>query len=334
MSTDPAGAVLVGAFDGTAMTAAEIDFMSAGHMAGVTLFGRNIATPYQDTSALTRALQALRPAGEPPFVVAIDQEGGRVARIKNGFPERGPALKLADGRHDPAALAEIRDYGGEIARALLALGINVDFAPVLDVLTEPSNIAIGDRAFGTEVEPAWRRAEAFLDGMQRAGVLGSLKHFPGQGDAKVDTHAGQAVVDLPLATLEAREFVPFKKLVKKCPMVMVSHCVYPALDTVEASRSSKVMGDLLRRQMGFSGVVVSDDMIMGAMPQDDTPWRQAIVDCVAAGADMVLVCKHLDRMKAAHEALTEAAAKSPAFAARLTDAGRRVTALRHTLRSS
>ena len=331
MTIDAAGAVLVGAFDGTAMTAAERDFMHAGHMAGVTLFGRNIATPYDETAKLTRSLQDLRGGGEPPFIIAIDQEGGRVARIKNGFPERGPAMKLEAGRHDQAALAAIASYAGELGAALLALGINVDFAPVLDVLTEPTNNAIGDRAFSTEVEPAWRRAEAFLDGLQGSGVLGSLKHFPGQGDAKVDTHVGKAVVDLPLKTLQSREFVPFKKLISKCPMVMISHCIYPALDSVEASRSEKIIGGLLRQEMGFDGVVVSDDMVMGAIPSDDKPWREAIVAVVAAGADMVLVCKHLDRMKAAHEALTKEAKKSPAFAARLADAGRLVTELRQSL---
>jgi beta-N-acetylhexosaminidase len=326
-----AGAVLVCAVDGLSLTDAERTFFREVAPSGVTLFGRNIPGQYRDVAALTRELQDTRPAGAPSLVVAIDQEGGRVARIKAPELDPGPAQRLADGRHDAAGLAEVRSVAEGMGRALRAVGINVDFAPVADVLTEPTNTAIGDRVLGTEPEPATLRAGAFLDGLAAAGVAGCLKHFPGQGNAKVDTHHGGAVVDVPRELLERRELVPFQRLVARAPMVMISHCIYPALDTIEASRSERIMQGLLRATLGFRGVIVSDDMNMGAIPQDEKVWQEAIVEALVAGADMLLVCKHLERYRLAHEALTAAAARSAVCARRLEAAATSMYTLRRGL---
>lgn len=328
-----AGTVILGAVEGTALSEAEAQFVTRVALSGVTLFSRNVPKDdFRKVDGLTRALQACRGAGTPPLLVAIDQEGGRVARIRNPeFPERGPAMQLEGGRRDHTALAGIESYGRELGDALFGLGINVDFAPCTDILTEPTNDAIGDRCFGTDAEAVTLRSGAFLAGLSAAGVLGCLKHFPGQGDAKVDTHLGGAAVNLPMATLEERELVPYKALLPKAPMVMISHCIYPAIAGCEASRSPKVMKDLLRGKLGYGGVVVSDDMNMGAIPQDETTWQEAIVDAIAAGADLVLVCRHLERCVLAHEAIQRAAAKSPAFSVRLAEAADRVLRLRTRL---
>lgn len=328
---DVAGAVLLGAIEGRDLIPAERELFVNREFAGITLFTRNVPENYLLVADLVRDVAASRPVGTPPLLIAIDQEGGRVARIKAPFPDLGPAMHVAGGKDDTAALGEIRDGAKDIATRLRRLGINVDFAPVADVLTEPTNIAIGDRAWSADVGPASTRAKAFLDGLTAGGVLGCLKHFPGQGDAKVDTHAGRAVVDLPLATLKERELAPFRAMLRDVPMVMISHCIYPALDTLPASLSAKIMKGLLREEMGFDGVIVSDDMNMGALPQEEAAWREAIVEAVAAGADLVLVCRRLDRCIAAHEALTKAAAKSRPFRERLTDAATRVTKLRQRL---
>lgn len=329
---DAAGAVLVCAVEGISLTADERDFYRRVPTSGVTLFTRNIPTDdYKRTLELVQALQATRPTGAPPLVVAIDQEGGRVARIKAPELNPGPAQQLAGGRSDAEALKLIARTAEDLGRRLAALGVNVNFAPVLDVLSEATNTAIGDRVFGTEPESAAQRAGAFLDGMTAGGVLGCLKHFPGQGDAKVDTHAGRAVVDIPLELLRRRELVPFVRLLARAPMVMISHCVYPALAAQEASRSERIMQGLLRQELGFTGVVVSDDMNMGALPQDIALWQEAIVDAVAAGADMLLVCRHLERCVKAHEALVRAAERSQTFAARLEDAAKRVVGMRRRL---
>jgi beta-N-acetylhexosaminidase len=332
-----AGAVLVCGVEGTELTPQELAFYASVAPSGVTLFARNVAddpkTPgsFAPVAALCRALQTTRPRGAPPLIIAIDQEGGRVRRLKAPFPDHGPAMHLAGGRDDEAALAEVQAAAQALGARLAALGINVNFAPVLDVLTEPTNTAIGDRAFGTTATAVSRRGGAYLDGLTAAGVLGCLKHFPGQGDAKVDTHLGSARIATSRPQLDERELAPFKAHLGRAPMVMISHCIYPALADEEASRSQRVINGLLRDELGFRGVVVSDDMNMGAIPQDLGPWAEAVVGAVAAGADMILVCRHLERYQAAHATLAREAERSPAFARRLGEAAARVLALRAKL---
>jgi beta-N-acetylhexosaminidase len=331
-----AGSVLICAVEGTALTSVERAFYAATPVSGLTLFTRNIPHPdYRKLRGLVGELQSLRPAGAPPLVVAIDQEGGRVNRFKTkdwpDFPNEGPALQLAGGKTDFDALQSIRSYARTVARALAGVGINTDFAPVCDIDTEPTNTAIGDRCFAKDAEGVTLRAGAFLDGLQDEGVLGSLKHFPGQGDARVDTHYGKGVIDLPRGVLDRRELAPFRALLPRAPMVMISHCVYPALAPEEASLSPRIMNDLLRGELGFTGVVVSDDMTMGAMAQDDAAWGAALVSAVLAGADMLLVCRHIDKCRLAYEVLEREAARSPAFARRLAAAAARVVALRRRL---
>ncbi len=338
MIRDAASAVIAGAFESITLSPDEAAFFSSEAIAGVTLFRRNIPqdqTCFSATAALMKKLQALRPAGDPPMLVAIDQEGGRVARMpKAFFPDLGPAQKICRGQSEPADLAAIEAYGMEVGQALLKAGINVNFAPVLDILTEPSNVAIGDRVFGLDPESVCRRAGAFLDGMQARGVLGCLKHFPGQGDAQVDTHLGSAVIDLPYSFLDKREFVPFRGMVRRAEMVMVSHCIYPQLSPKEASRSREIINGILRQEMGFEGVVVSDDMTMGAIPQDEKAWQTAILESILAGTDLLLICRHVERCRLAVEALRTEAARNSRFKSALETAAARVVRMRNRLAQS
>lgn len=329
--TDAASAVVVAAIEGDRLTQDELAFFRDEPVAGVTLFRRNLSPHFSQIRQLTREIQETRAAGTPPMIIAIDQEGGRVARLPQPFPNLGPAQALFEGRSDPDALLKMENYGYVVGSSLLQLGVNVNFAPVVDVLTNPGNDAIGDRVFGTEPESVSLRAGAFLKGMQAAGVYGCLKHFPGQGDAAVDTHLGSARVDVPLPQLETRELVPFQKLLPQAPMVMVSHCIYPVWDHLPASLSQVVMQKLLRQDLGYKGLVVSDDMNMGAIPQDTAAWAASIVKAVEQGADLILVCRHLDRIKLALEALRAEAAESRSFQKRLQEAAERVTAFRYRL---
>ncbi|MEY4630447.1 MAG: hypothetical protein RIQ81_567 [Pseudomonadota bacterium] len=335
MNRDAASAVIAGAFESTTLSSDEAAFFSSEATAGVTLFRRNIPqdqTCYSATVAMLNKLQALRPAGDPPLLIAIDQEGGRVARMPRAFfPDLGPAQRIGQGQADPSALAVLEAYGMEVGNALRKAAINVNFAPVLDILTEPTNTAIGDRVFGTDPESVCRRAGAYLEGLQSTGVLGCLKHFPGQGDAKVDTHLGSAVIDLPRGLLDKREFIPFRGMVHRVQMVMISHCIYPQLSRKEASRSPEIIGELLRQEMGFEGVVVSDDMTMGAIPQDEKAWQQALIESILAGADLLLICRHVERCRMAISALRSEAARSPAFKVALEAAAGRVLAMRTRL---
>jgi beta-N-acetylhexosaminidase len=329
---DAASAVLVAAVEGLELTPDEDRFFREESPAGVTLFRRNIPQQlYRGVAILNQKLQETRPPGDPPLIIAVDQEGGRVARFPATFPNRGPAMRLEGGHVDDSSLKRIRAYGQEVGAALKSVGVNVNFAPVVDILSEPTNHAIGDRCFGLTAEDVTKRAEAFLAGLQSERVMGCLKHFPGQGDARVDTHVGSAAININLQTLLNRELVPFKALAQKSHMVMISHSIFPVLSDQEASRSRVIIMDWLRLRLGFRGVVVSDDMNMGALPQDIADWKIALVDAMAAGCDALLVCQGLERCMAALDALRAEARKSQVFASRLADAASRVTAMRRGL---
>ncbi|MEN9834685.1 MAG: hypothetical protein RL011_878, partial [Pseudomonadota bacterium] len=266
MVRSAAGTVLVCAVEATKLSSEEESFFRRVAPSGVTIFGRN-CPPGSDLRELIRTLQSTRPSGAPPLVVAIDQEGGRVARLKAPFPNPGPAASLAGGGDSVSALAQIRGIAQDVGSELASLGINVNFAPVCDVLTEATNTSIGDRAFGVTPDSVTSRAGSFLEGLHEAGVLGCLKHFPGQGAATVDTHVGGATVALTRHELEQTHLPPFRSLLPFAPMVMISHCIYPALGPGEASSSKAIITGLLKDELGYNGVVVSDDMNMGAVPQ-------------------------------------------------------------------
>ncbi len=326
-----ANAVILAALEGLTLTTEEKACFQRQPPAGFTLFRRNLAPDYSSIAQLTKSLQSLDP--KSPLILAIDQEGGRVARLRAPFPNAGPALRLAGESLAAEALQEIANYGYIVGSTLLGLGMNVNFAPVLDILTREDNIAIGDRCFGRDPASVELRAGAFLQGMQAAGVWGCLKHFPGQGDAGADTHESGTRIDASRELLEEREIRPFVSLLQDCPMVMISHAVYPALDPARpASLSAPIMQGLLRETLAYDGLIVSDDMNMKAIDQARQPWCEALLAALAAGADLLLVCRELERYEWAVEAIEREAQKSPAFEARLHIAMGRVAALRSRLR--
>ena len=331
MPADAASAVILAALEGTTLSSEESTFLCSEGLAGFTLFRRNIPTEnLAKLKTFITSIQAYSP-DERPFLIAIDQEGGRVRRISHPFPDPGPALHLASGQGDSKSLAFVRDTAYLQSRLLLDFGINVNFAPVCDVLTENSNEAIGDRAFGDSPELVASRALAYLQGMNEAGILSCLKHFPGQGDAGEDTHLSQSLIQATRMQLDARELIPFQACLADCPMVMISHASYPALDQGPASLSPKVIQKLLREELGFKGLVVSDDMTMGAMPSSDQAWVAAIVESIRAGTDLILICKDLPRVARVLNALREEAKQSMGFAHRLQEAADKVNALRGAL---
>jgi len=326
-----AAAVIAMAVEGTALTAEEARFFAKQPLAGVTLFSRNIPHPQVGVVGLIESIQSYA-SSSYPLIIAVDQEGGRVSRFKgDGFPDDGPALQLLDGRRDPEALTEIFHYAASIGDALKRLGVNVNFAPVVDVITRDDNPAIGDRAFAKEPEAVIKRAGAFLNGLQSAGVLGCLKHFPGQGGSNADTHNGAATVIRNNFELEEIDLLPFRALAAKAPMVMVSHCIYPELDSKPASLSPTIIQKWLRTHIGFEGLIVSDDMTMGAIPDSDSDWAKANVEAIVAGVELLLVCRGLDRCRLACEALETEAKRSSAFAEKLSKAASKVTTFRKRL---
>ena len=324
-----AASVITGSLEGKQLTRDEAKFLEDNSPAGLTLFGRNI--DQENHLQVLDLCKNIQTSSSLRRLIMIDQEGGRVARLKGQFPNLGSSLTVEGGSDAPDALTRIEAYGKQVGVALRELGINVNFAPVLDILTEPTNTAIGDRVWGLEPLSVLNRSRAWLSGLQSEGILGCIKHFPGQGDAKLDTHLSEAVIDLPKTTMEERELAPFRGLLGSSPMVMISHCIYPAYDHRPASLSKVIMTELLRNQMGFKGVIVSDDMTMGAIPADEKSWGEAIVTALAHGADLILVCQKLELWRLGIQYVAEEAKKSKAFYEILTSASARVSRMRERL---
>jgi len=306
-------------------------FVEEAPPAGVILFGRNVASCAQ-VSALTRALRALWPARGRTPLIAIDQEGGRVARLRAPqCPEivALPPMRALGARGD-AQLT--RGLARALALQLAALGVNFDLAPVADVDTNPANPIIGDRAFGATPEVVARHAVAFSQGLADGGVLSCGKHFPGHGDTHLDSHLALPRLGHSLERLRGVELVPFRALVEAgVPALMTAHIVFEALDpSAPATLSPFVLRPLLREELGFEGAVLSDDLEMAAVAATTAPQEsagqvvgEAAVRAVEAGCDGVLVCRDLQAARQARDAL---AARLPV--ARLEEALGRMRALR------
>ena len=253
-------------------------------LGGVILFGRNISEPEQVAELCFEAAQI--DAGLPSWV-SVDQEGGRVARLKAPFTEWPPMATL--GRSGDASLAE--RFARALARELLAVGITLDFAPVLDVHTNPRNPVIGDRALAEEAEAVARLGSAIIRAMQAEGIAACGKHFPGHGDTATDSHLELPLVEHPPERLREIEFAPFRAAIEaQVATIMTAHVFVPALDEQNpATLSRAVVTGILREELKFSGVIVSDDLEMKAIANHHTV-PSAAVQAIQAGCDGLLIC--------------------------------------------
>lgn len=328
---DLASAVVLAAFESTSLNSEELSFFCNYPVAGVTLFRRNIGNNLDVLRDTIGTLQA-KTSLEMPMIVAIDQEGGRVSRMPVGFPDEGPPLFIK--REQAIArdsLDYIRDYGLRVGRSLTEVGVNVNFAPVLDIMTHAANVAIGDRCWGREPDEVSERAGAFLHGMQEAGVVGCLKHFPGQGDADADTHLQDSFIHRSRRSLYERELVPYMRLLPRSSLVMISHSIYTDFDSKPASLSPVIQQELLKETLSYHGLVLSDDMNMSAIEQDPDKWVAQLEQALLAGTDLLLICRDVSRIRMAVDLLACRARQSVALRSRLKDAKQRVDHFRRSL---
>jgi beta-N-acetylhexosaminidase len=270
----------------------------------VVLFARNVAGPEQ-VADLVRELQSVaRDAShERPLLVAVDQEGGRVARLREPWTV-WPAAR-AVGRVGSEETA--RQLGQALAEELSACGIRWDFAPCVDVDTNPKNPVIGDRSFGDDPDLVGRLGVAMLQGLQQSGVAASAKHFPGHGDTDLDSHLELPAVDHPRSRLDDVELRPFRMAIAAgVASVMTSHILVREIDdTRPATLSPALVAGLLRKDLGFGGVVVTDDLEMKAVAAHFTPARTAVL-AAQAGCDLMAFSKSHDAQVEAIEALVRA----------------------------
>jgi beta-N-acetylhexosaminidase len=253
-------------------------------LGGIILFARNVVTPDQ-VADLAREAQTL--AHELPLWVSVDQEGGRVARLKAPFTEWPPMMTL--GRSGDERLAE--RFAAALAAELKAVGISLDYTPVLDIHTNPRNPVIGDRALAECAADVARLGRTIIATLQRAGVAACGKHFPGHGDTSADSHHELPIVEHPPDRLEAVELVPFRAAIDAgVSSIMTAHILLPSLDEERpATLSRAIVNGLLKQRLAFDGLVLSDDLEMKAISAKfGVP--EATVGAISAGCDAVLMC--------------------------------------------
>ncbi|TBL76663.1 beta-N-acetylhexosaminidase [Paenibacillus thalictri] len=295
--------VLVG-MEGAAMQQEIRGMISDRHVGGIILYGNNIVSPQQLSELVNELKKANRETGAKlPLLLSADQEGGRVSRLPQDI-DVFPNSRSVGNTNDPKYAFRV---GTALGEAMKAAGFNTDFAPVLDVNTNPANPVIGDRSFGTTAQTVSEMGVQEMLGIKSQGVIPVVKHFPGHGDTSVDSHFGLPIVDHDLERLRSVEFVPFAAAIKEdAPMVMVAHILMTKLDpNTPSSMSSIVIGQYLRNELQYKGVVITDDMTMEAIGKTASIGAAA-VQAVLAGADIVLVGHDPAQQKAVLEALADA----------------------------
>jgi beta-N-acetylhexosaminidase len=323
-----AGQLLIIGIDGTSLNPSLKSRLQSVSPCGIILFARNLVDAPQ-VAAFCRDLYAALPV--PPFL-AIDQEGGRVNRLKGIFPPIPPNLDLA-GRESAGDL--IRDHGNETGTGLGLLGFNLNFAPVLDLSDSGSPNGIGDRAYGSHPESVSALAQIFLESQDAAGVLGCGKHFPGLGGGQVDSHLDLPVISRSEEELWSEDLLPYRELRDLLPFVMVGHAYYPALQgrsPQAATLSRSVVRELLRERVGYPGVILTDDLEMGAIDQKKQAG-EVVLQALDAGNDLVMYCKSWDRIEEAHAALMHALRGGALSTARVDESLARILALKERLPS-
>jgi beta-N-acetylhexosaminidase len=307
------GQLLHAGFGGTEVPAELRSIAREFGLGGATLFTRNIEEPSQ-VAELSFDLARMTP--DVPAWISIDQEGGRVARLKAPFTEWPPMAVLGHCGDD--GLAE--RFARAMAAEMRAVGISLDFAPVLDVHTNPKNPIIGDRALADTAAVAARLGAVIIRALQDEGIAACGKHFPGHGDTSTDSHFELPLVEHPPEVLRARELVPFRSAIEAgVAAIMTAHVLVPALDdTAPATLSKRIVTDLLRNEFGFQGVILGDDLEMKAL---SSPVPDSAVKAIAAGCDGVLICSgDYEAAWAALEAIVHTVESDPVFARRVDDA--------------
>lgn len=317
------GQLLVGGFVGTRLPPSYATALAEGRRAGAILFARNIEDAEQVVALNTQMIEAA--GAEAPPLVAVDQEGGRVARLKAPFLKVPPMRRL--GELDDLGLT--REVAVQMARELSAHGFNLDFSPVMDVDSNPLNPIIGDRSFGRDARTVMTHGVAFIQGLQQENVLSCAKHYPGHGDTELDSHLDLPTVDQPLDRLRRIEIPPFRAASGAGVASMMSaHVVYPALEpAVPATFSRAVCTALLRQEIGFDGVLFSDDLEMGAIAKHHG-IAHAAREAIWAGCDVLLICSDEALQDEAHAALVEACDDDPRFLERCREAATRSLRIR------
>jgi len=307
---------------GKTLTDLERRIISETSPCAVVLFGRNIAT----ASQLRELVAEVKGIAKKPPLFMIDEEGGRVDRLRHLLPGLPSAEAFGEG-DKPAELSEW--LGRIIGMALRYFDVECDLAPVVDIRGELSPKGLERRTFGRDPQTVIELAGAFMRGMHGAGVASCLKHYPGIGVGSADPHYGATVIDVPLEELTARDLVPFQVLGPEAGAIMIGHGTYPRIDDPDlpATLSYRITTELLRGPLGFDGVAVSDDMEMHAV-SDLGSYEEVSERALMAGNDVILYCSHIERVPDLQRYLRRRVETDPAVRARFEEALGRIETYR------
>lgn len=325
-----AGSLIIGGFEGLEPSPQLLARLASEKLGGVIVFKRNVHSLAQ-VAALNSAIATAAGADQPPVFISVDQEGGPVARLR-GLITDFPPMAVIGGLEDPDLCHRL---GKLLGAELKSVGFNTDYAPVLDVHTNPDNPIIGPRSFSSDSTTVGRLGVPFAQGLLAAGVVPCMKHFPGHGDTEVDSHVGLPVVHHPRKRLEQVEWSPFQLGIDAgLPLIMTAHVTVSALDAEHpATLSQAVVNGALRRQLGFQGCVISDDLEMAAVAD-----RYAVDEMVElgliAGVDLFLICHQLSRQAQAFETLVHLGEQSSSWRERIGTCAARVRNLRLSMGKS
>jgi beta-N-acetylhexosaminidase len=311
------GQLLIMGFDGTTVSAHLRSMLGTLHPSGIILFKRNIAEAAQ-THALLHESQKLVAT---PMFRCVDMEGGSVDRFRDVIAPIPSVANVAE-----TAVPDLfHKHGRLIGEQLRALGFNTDFAPCVDLQFDESKSVLGSRTVSPDPQETIRYAREFLGGLREARVLGSGKHFPGLGGARLDSHHALPSIAKTWKQLWREDLVPYREMSREFPFVMVAHVSYPKVtgDSTPASLSKKWIGEILRKRIGYRGLVISDDLDMGGV-LNSASIENAAVETLLAGSDLCLVCQKEEHVWRAYEAVFRRAERDKSFAKLVALKSRRV----------
>nr|WP_255551041.1 beta-N-acetylhexosaminidase [Sporosarcina sp. E16_8] len=318
------GQLLMVGVEGTSFSNEMDNLIRNYHVGGVIIMGKNVST----TPKLLQLINDMKKANEPsksPLFLSVDEEGGHVSRLPAGIPKLPTSAQIGK-LNDESVSYRVGTY---LARVLNEFGYNMNFAPVLDVNSNPRNPVIGDRSFGSDPYQVAKLGISTMHGMVDNGVIPVVKHFPGHGDTVIDSHKALPRVETTLETLRSVELVPFQKAIEEgADAVMVAHILFLALDPdYPASMSKAIITGLLRNQMQFGGVIITDDLTMGAIVNDYT-IPEAAVQSFVAGSDLLLVVRGYEDQLNTFNALIKAIEAGDITEQRLNESVKRILMLK------
>ena len=320
------GQLFIVGFEGDIINDEIIDLVKNQEVGGLIYFSRNVVDSNQIIT-LNNEIKAIKK--DIPLFISVDEEGGVVSRVPDEF------LKLPSsgyiGKFDDENLSY--NIGSIISKELKSLGFNMDFAPVLDIDSNPNNTVIGERAFGNNADIVLKLGIKTMEGLRDGGIIPVVKHFPGHGDTDIDSHYGLPIVTKTLEELNNLEFIPFKNAIENgADVVMVSSIILSSIDSeYPATMSKKVTTDILRNKLNFDGVIATDDMTMGAI-MDNYNLTDAVIMAINAGNDLILVCHGYDDIIKSISAVKDAVSSNIISEERIDESVYRILKLKEKYR--